>query len=161
MANQMASEPVCEWRRDGYIISTDPARLDVELLHRILSDEAPWVAGIPREGIAVATEHSLMFGLYTEQGRLIGFARVVTDYATIAWIPDVVVIPEYRGHGLGRWLVETVLDHPSFARVRRWLLASRSARGLYAKLDFEPLPHPEWFMERWNPAGYGLSTPSA
>src|SRR5215207_10663728 len=98
------------WRRGGYVISTDPDRLDLELLHRFLSEEAYWSRGVAREVVERSIRHSLNFGLYRGEEQ-VGFARVVTDYATFAWLADVFVLEPHRGRGLGKWLVGTVAGH--------------------------------------------------
>ena len=138
------------WQRDGYEISTDPARLDLDLIHRFLSEEAYWSPGVPREVVERSIDGSLNFGLYLGAEQ-VGFARVVTDYATIAWLADVFVVDAYRGHGLGRWLVETVLGHPDLQGMRRWILGTADAHGLYERYGFKPA----------DPARYMMSDSSA
>ena len=132
----------------NFVISTDPARLDLDRACSLLS-QAYWAQGRPREVIAASLAHSLCFGLY-EGERLIGLARVVTDYATFAWLCDVFIDEACRGQGLGKWLLETVLAHPDLQGLRRWLLATRDAHGLYARYGFKPLPAPERWMEILN-----------
>jgi GNAT superfamily N-acetyltransferase len=99
------------WRLGDYSISTDPSRLDRDLLHRFLSEEAYWSPGVPRQVVERSIENSLNFGLYRGDDQA-GFARVVTDYATFGWLADVFVLGPHRGQGLGKWLVETVISHP-------------------------------------------------
>lgn len=135
-----------EWMRDEYLISTDPARLDIDVIHRFLT-ESYWAGGVPREVVKRSIEHSLPFGLYTEN-RQIGFARVITDYATFAYLADVFVLDEFRGEGLGKWLIEVVVSHPELAVLRRWMLATRDAHGLYRKSGFTELKQPERWMEK-------------
>lgn len=125
------------WRRGDYEISTDPARLDLELVHRFLSEEAYWSPGVAREVVVRSIECSLPFGLYRSDEQ-VGFARVVTDYATFAWLADVFVLDGHRGRGLGKWLVETVLAHPDLSTLRRWLLATADAHELYTRFGFGP-----------------------
>jgi GNAT superfamily N-acetyltransferase len=140
-----------------YEIDTDKARLDREAIHGFLVASA-WAEGIPQPVLARAIEHSIAFGLYRDR-RQVGFARVVTDQATFAYIADVFVLPEERGKGLGRWLVETVLAHPELQGLRRWLLGTRSAHGLYRRCGFSEAPPPFAFLERHDPAVYrGRST---
>jgi GNAT superfamily N-acetyltransferase len=123
------------WRRGDYEISTDPSRLDVDLVHGYLSEEAYWSPGVPREVVERSIENALNFGLY-RGGAQVGFARVVTDYATFGWLADVFVLEPHRRVGLGRWLVETVLSHPDLRGLRRWILATRDAHELYAPFGF-------------------------
>lgn len=133
------------WRRGDYLISTDPSLLDLELVHRFLSEEAYWSPGVPRDVVERSIEHSLNFGLYREKDQ-VGFARVVTDCATFAWVADVFVIEAHRGHGLGKWLMETVVAHPDLRTLRRWLLATVDAHGLYEPLGFRPIADHPRFM---------------
>jgi GNAT superfamily N-acetyltransferase len=137
-----------EWHRSEYVISTDPARLDIAMIHTYLSGSAYWAMGRPLEVVRRSIENSLPFGLY-EGPTQIGFARVVTDYATFAWLADVFVLPEFRGRGLGKWLISVVVDHPRLPGLRRWILATKDAHGLYAQSGFTPLHAPERFMERF------------
>jgi GNAT superfamily N-acetyltransferase len=134
----------------GYEISTDAARLDRELVHRFLSEESYWARGIPRDVVGRAIENSLCFGLYsgTEQ---IGFARVVTDRAAIAYLGDVFVVAEHRGRGLGKWLIETVMAHPDLQGLRRFMLGTEDAHSLYERFGFRPLARPERMMEIASP----------
>ena len=134
-----------EWQRGEYLISTDPARVDIDSVHRFLSDEAYWSPGVPEDVVRRAIAGSIVFGLYhgSEQ---VGLARVVSDRATFAWLCDVYVLKEHRDHGLGKWLMECVKAHPDLQGLRRWLLATRDAHGLYKQFGFEPVD-PERFME--------------
>ncbi len=134
-----------EWRRGRYVISTDRARLDIEAVHAFLATSSYWAQGRALETVRRSIENSLPFGLYLDE-RLIGFARVVTDYATFAWLADVFVLEGFRGEGLGKFLVETVMGHPDFHTLRRWLLATRDAHGLYARHGFAPLDEPARWM---------------
>src|SRR5262245_12808655 len=117
-----------EWRRDGYVISTDPGRLDLELVHRFLT-QSYWSPGIPFETVSRMIDHSLPFGLY-DGARQIGFARAITDRATFAYLADVFVLEEFRGRKLGEWLVEVVVSHPELQGLRRWVLLTRDAHSL-------------------------------
>jgi GNAT superfamily N-acetyltransferase len=132
----------------GYEISTDPARLDLDLIHRFLSREAYWSPGVPRDVVERALANSLCFGLFAPGGAQAGFARAVTDRATFAYLADVFVLPEHRGRGLGVWLVETVLAHPDLQGLRRIELATVDAHGLYERFGFEPLRRVERFLAR-------------
>jgi GNAT superfamily N-acetyltransferase len=134
-----------EWRRGEYKVSTDPARLDQAGIAEFLASSY-WAPEIPESVVRRAVEGSLVFGLY-DGDRQIGFARVVTDRATFAWVCDVFVRESHRGQGLGRWLMRCVLAHPELRELRRWMLASTTARGLYAQLGFNALANPERLME--------------
>jgi GNAT superfamily N-acetyltransferase len=133
-------------RQGDFLISTDPARLDVELIHDFLSNGSYWAAGRPLDIVQRSLANSLCFGLY-KQRQQIGFARVVTDRATFAWICDVFILETYRGQGLGRWLMDAVVAHPALRSVKRLLLATRDAHGLYSRQGFAPLGDPARFME--------------
>lgn len=119
----------------GYRVSDDPALLDVALVHRFLSEEAYWARGRTREVVERSCANSLCIGLYGPSGQA-GFARVVTDRTMLAWLCDVFVLPEGRGRGLGKALVEAVLAHPELATVTRWVLRTADASGLYARYGF-------------------------
>ena len=140
------------WERDGFTISTDPARIDLDLVHGFLA-ASYWAAGIPREVVRRSIEHSLCFGLY-QQDRQVGFARVVTDRATFGYLGDVFVLEPYRGRGLARWLMEVVHAHPELQGLRRWVLLTRDAHDLYRGAGYTPLAAPERYMERWAPDVY-------
>jgi GNAT superfamily N-acetyltransferase len=144
-----------EWSRGEFVISTDRARLDVAVVHHLLS-HSYWSPGIPLDVVRRSIEHSLPFGLYrgTEQ---VGFARVTTDFTTFGYLADVILAESVRGLGLGTWLMETVFSHPDLQGFRRWMLATRDAHGLYAKFGFVPLKSPELFMEKWDPEIYRRS----
>jgi GNAT superfamily N-acetyltransferase len=131
--------------RGGYEIDDDPRRLDVDAIHAFLARDAYWSAGIPRDVLSRAIAGSLNFGLYRD-GAQVGLARVVTDTATFAWLTDVYVLPDHRGHGLGHWLVQAVLDHPGLQGLRRILLATTDAHRVYADCGFVPLPDPQRWM---------------
>jgi GNAT superfamily N-acetyltransferase len=139
-------------QRDGYCITTDPDRLDVDAVHAYLI-RSYWAAGIPREIVTRAMRGSLCFGLFqgTEQ---VGFARVITDRATFAYLCDVYVLEQHRGRGLGKWLIGAIVAHPELLGLRRFVLATRDAHGLYAQHGFEPLARPEIFMEIVRPDVY-------
>ena len=139
-----------EWRRGEYSISTDPARLDLELIHGFLT-ASYWATGRSVDTIRRSIANSLPFGVY-HNARQIGFARVITDYATLAWIADVFVIEEFRGQGFSKWLMEVITTHPQLQGFRRWILATKDAHGLYEKFGFSELRRPERWMERHDPA---------
>ena len=131
-----------EWTRDGYTISDDPARVDVDAVHRYLHDESYWARGVPREVVERSIAGSLPFGLYAPDGSLAGFARVVTDRATYGYLADVFMLDSHRGAGLGVWLVEVVLSHPELQGLRRWVLFTEDAHGLYNASASSPAVHP-------------------
>jgi GNAT superfamily N-acetyltransferase len=127
-----------------YEISTERGRLDVALIHDFLRSSY-WARGISRAVVERSIEHSLCFGAYLG-GRQAGFARVITDFAALAYIADVFVVPEHRGRGVSKLLMRAILEHPELQQLRRFLLATQDARGLYAQFGFQPLTHPEHFM---------------
>ncbi len=141
-----------EWTQGEFVITTDPARVDVDAVHAVLKD-AYWCEGIPREVVERAVLGSLPFSLW-HGSRQVGFARVVSDRATFAWVADVFVLESYRGRGLSVWLMRVVTAHPELQGLRRWILATRDAHRLYEKVGFAPLQGPERFMERWVPDFY-------
>jgi GNAT superfamily N-acetyltransferase len=130
-----------------YEISTDPSRLDVERVHRFLSTEAYWSPGVAREVVERSIEHSMPFGVYLGDEQ-VGFARVVTDRATFAWVADVYIEAGHRGHGLGKRLVAAMLEHPELQGLRRWMLGTADAHGLYRQFGFDGLVRAERFMAR-------------
>ena len=135
-----------EWRRDNYLISTDPPLLAIEAVHGFLQ-LSYWAADRPLETVRRSIEHSLNFGLYQAgDRRQVGFARVVTDFATFAWLCDVFIDEAHRGRGLGVWLMDTVVGHPRLQGLRLWLLGTRDAHSLYEKVGFKPLGAPERWM---------------
>ena len=138
-----------EWSRDDYVISTDRQRLDLEFIHNFLSTNAYWAIGRSKDTVTRSIENSLNFGLFNSD-KQIGFARVVTDYATFAWLADVFVVPEHRGAGLGKWLVETITSVKELQGLRRWLLATRDAHDLYRQFGFNNLAEPDRWMEQRN-----------
>lgn len=162
----MTLPEVRAWRRGAYRLSTDPALLDLDVLHRFLSRDSYWAAGIPFETMRRAIEHSLPFGLYhdgavhddeahdgAQHGEQVGFARLVTDYAVFAYVGDVFVLPDHRGRGLSKWLMETMLAHPDLQGLRRWNLATRDAHRLYRRFGFESAGANT--MDRVEPNPYG------
>jgi len=137
-----------EWRRGDYVISTEPSLLDLDVVHGFLQ-RSYWAAERPLETVKRSVEHSVSFGLYQgEERRQVGFARVVTDFATFAWLCDVFIDDAQRGQGLGVWLMETVVGHPELQCLRLWMLGTRDAHGLYEKIGFTPLSVPEKWMQK-------------
>ena len=134
-------------------ISTDPSRLDVPLIHDYLCNHSYWAAGIPREVVQRSIEGALCFGVYHGKHQ-VGFARIITDYATIAYLGDVFIVEEFRGRGISKWLMACIVAHPRLQGLRRWMLGTADAHGLYAQFGFKPLASPERWMERHNPQVY-------
>ena len=129
-----------------FLISTDRSKLDVEMIHRFLT-RSYWAEGIPRETIARSIENSLSFGVYDNREQ-VGFARVISDFATFAYIADVFILEPYRGRGLAKELMATIMAHPDLQGLRRWSLGTRDAHGLYAQFGFEPLADPRDVLRR-------------
>jgi GNAT superfamily N-acetyltransferase len=147
---------------EAFSISTDPAQMDVDAVHAYLT-RSYWAEGIPRAVVAKSIEGSLCFGLF-EGSRQIGFARVITDRATFAYLCDVYVLEEYRGRGLGKKLMKEVCAHPDLQGLRRFVLATRDAHGLYNQFEFTPLKYPSRYMEIARPGIYknwGVRGPNA
>ena len=137
-----------ETSRGDYLISTDKDRLDVHFIHDYLSNKAYWALGRSLDVVRRSIDHSLNFGIY-KGAQQIGFARVVTDFATFAWLADVFVIEEHRSNGLGGWLIEVIVNHPDLQGLRRWVLATRDAHELYRRFGFRELDAPQIWMERF------------
>ena len=137
--------PHREWQRDGFTISTDPARVDAGLVHEFLTNSY-WAKGIPLTTVRRSIENSIPFGVY-HGPQQVGFARVISDCATFAYLADVFILPTHRGRGLSRWLMECIVGHPELQGLRRWMLATQDAHGLYARFGFTPLKAPERWME--------------
>ena len=138
------------WERGEYSISTDRARLDVPLIHEYLCNTSYWATGRSLEVVERSIENSLSFGIY-KGSKQAGFARVVTDFATFAWIAEVFVLPEHRGLGLSKSLMEVMVAHPLLQGFRRWVLSTKDAHGLYEHFGFIRLHRPERWMERPEP----------
>jgi GNAT superfamily N-acetyltransferase len=137
----------------SFEISTDRSRLDVDLIYRFLSEQSTWAIGISRPVVERSIENSLCFAGFVD-GRQVAFARVITDYATFANMVDVFVLPEYRGRGYSKRLVQTIIDHPSLQRLRRFTLATSDAHSLYERFGFTSPSKPETLMERYFPNIY-------
>ena len=142
-----------EWQNGEFIISTDRSRLQISAIHKFLSEESYWAKERTREQTEKAIKNSLPFGVYKGENQ-IGFARVVTDYATFAYLGDVFILDEFRGKGLSKWLMQTVLSHPDLQGFRRWILATADAHGLYEQFGFSALKVPERWMEKSAPNAY-------
>ena len=152
-----ASVSVREWQRGEHVVSDDPRRIDVEVVHAFLAGRSYWAAGIPAETLARALANSLCFGVYRGP-RQVGFARVVTDRATFGYLCDVYVEESARGTGLGEWLVACVLEHPDLQGLRRLSLMTRDAHALYGRFGFKAMADPTRYMEIHRPNVY---TPAA
>jgi GNAT superfamily N-acetyltransferase len=143
-----------EQRHGEFLISTDRARLDLNAIHQFLAGSSYWARQIPFETFARSAENSLCFGVYDSGGAQVGFARVITDFATFAYIADVFVLDSHRGHGLGKLLMECIQQHPQLQGLRRWVLTTRDAHGLYAQYGFASPKFPERYMEILRPNMY-------
>lgn len=139
--------------KDKFVISTDKSRLDVAMIHTFLAEESYWAQNRTLQQTETAIDNSICFGVY-DGDRQIGFARVVSDRATFAYVGDVFVLGEYRGKGLSKRLMAEIVSHPDLQGLRRWLLATRDAHGLYSQFEFESLRFPERWMERTAPGAY-------
>ena len=140
------------WQREDCELTTDPERVDFDAVYGFLATSY-WCAGIPRETVRRSIDHAIPFMLFVS-GRPAGFARVVTDRATIAYVGDVFVLDEFRGRKLSVWMMECIVAHPDLQRLRRWILLTRDAHGLYSKFGFRSLAAAERWMERWDPNVY-------
>ena len=138
---------------DGYRISSDQSEMDLESIHEFIS-LSYWAKGIPIETLKKAINNSLCFGVFNIDGSQIGFARMVTDLATYAYLADVYVLEEHRGKGLSKWLMQEIMSHSDLQGLRRMTLATLDAHGLYKKYGFSELTSPEIFMENWDPDIY-------
>ncbi|MBD55699.1 GNAT family N-acetyltransferase [uncultured Pseudoalteromonas sp.] len=137
----------------GYRISTDKTDLDFEVIYGFIS-KSYWASGIPKHTLEKAIANSFCFGVYDIQDSQIGFARLITDKATFAYLADVFIVESHRGKGLSKWLVESIVSHPELQGLRRMVLATRDAHGLYTQYGFLPIENPEMFMQIWNPNVY-------
>lgn len=138
---------------DNYTINTDKTRLNVDLIHQFLSQESYWAKNIPRALVERSIDHSLCFGVYTGDEQ-VGFARIITDYTTFAYLADVFILPAHRGRGLSKRLVQVITEHPDLQGLRRWVLITQDAHTLYEQFDFTALEHPERHMQRTLFTGY-------
>lgn len=142
-----------ERRHGDYLLSDDPARLDVGAIHSCLS-RSYWAAGIPRETVERSLGHSLCLGAYATEGAQVGFTRLVTDRATFCYVCDVYVMEAHRGKGIARALMDFAAGHPELQGLRRWNLVTRDAHALYAGHGFKPIAHPDRYMEKLDPEVY-------
>jgi GNAT superfamily N-acetyltransferase len=144
---------ISEWKRGEFVITTDRDRMNTDVIHRFLAQESMWARGIERATVEKSMRHSLCFGVFHGMQQ-VGFARVISDFAAIAYLGDVFVLNEYRGLGLAMWLMECVLAHAELQHLRRWILVTADAHGLYRKCGFQQLSRPDSFMEIHNPDVY-------
>jgi len=140
------------WSNGDFEVSTDPARIDLSVVHGFLTD-CYWAKGIPAETVKRSIENSICFAVYHGRQQ-VGFARIISDEATFAYLADVFILPAYRGRGLSRWLMECIVAHPKLQGLRRWMLATQDAHGLYAKFGFTAIRSPERWMEIHRPHLY-------
>lgn len=141
------------WQKDEFTISTNREDLQIDVILNYLVNESYWAKNRTLEQMETVIQNSLCFGLYKGK-KQIGFARVVTDFATFAYLGDVFILPEFQGFGLGKWLMEVVINHPALQGFRRWILATRDAHLLYEKYGFTELKHPTRWMEKAAPDAY-------
>jgi GNAT superfamily N-acetyltransferase len=148
-------EVVVEFQQGEFCVSTDRRRLDIDLIYDFLTN-CYWAKGIPRDVVARSIEHALCFGVYDGKGAQLGFARVISDFATIAYLGDVFVLESHRGRGLSKFLMRGILQHPALQGLRRWILLTRDAHRLYMQYGFTPLQKPDRYMELHNPDVYDV-----
>ncbi|MEN9610312.1 MAG: hypothetical protein RLZZ628_1126 [Bacteroidota bacterium] len=140
-------------KKGDFQLTTDATQMNLTVIHDFLANQSYWAKNIPFEIVKKAVENSLNFGLF--QGEIqVGYARVITDYATMAYLADVFVLPEYRGKGLSKWLMETIMNHPDLQGFRRWILLTQDAHELYKQFGWKPVDNPALYMERWHPNRY-------
>jgi GNAT superfamily N-acetyltransferase len=149
------SMKIIEWKSGEFEVSTNRDRLNIQFVHDFLALESEWARGIARKIVERSIEHSSCFGVF-HRNRQVGFARVITDFATIAYLCDVFILKDYRGRGLAQWLMECVLAHPVLQGLRRWILVTADAHDSYRKYGFTSLARPERFMELHDPDIYTL-----
>lgn len=142
-----------EWQNGEFTISTDRNRLQIDAIHKFLTEESYWARERTREQTETALKNSLPFGVYKGENQ-IGLARVVSDFATFAYLGDVYILEEFRGRGLSVWLMETIIGFPDLQNLRRWILATRDAHALYEKFGFHHLKFPDRWMEKPDPNAY-------
>ncbi|WP_057938299.1 GNAT family N-acetyltransferase [Algoriphagus resistens] len=144
-----------ELRKNDFLISTDKEKLDRTLIHRFLSRESGWANGIKFETVNKAIENCLNFGVY-HKNEQVGYAKIISDFSTIAYLGDVFILKKFRGLGLSKWLMESITSHEELQNLRRWILLTDTAPWLYEKYGFAPLANPDFYMERHNPRVYEI-----
>ena len=137
---------IVEESKNNFVISTDKSKLDIASIHRYIGGESYWAQGIPLDILKKSIHNSLSFGIY-DGVKQVGFARMITDCSTFAYLADVYVLEAYRGNGLSKWLMEFIMKHPDLQGLRRYMLATRDAHGLYLQYGFKPVANPENIME--------------
>jgi len=144
-----------EYKVDGYEISTDNHKMDISVIHQYLSEESYWAKNIPYETVKKSVANSFCFGIFY-QGKQVGLARLITDKASFAYLCDVFILPEHRGKGLSKWLLTTIQSHPELQGLRRWLLGTKDAHGLYSQFGWVPVTEElvPRFMQRFQPDIY-------
>ena len=135
--------------KDDYCISTDRSKLDIDAIHNFLSTQSYWCQNIPFEKVKKSVDNSLNFGLYYKDQQ-IGFARIISDFSTMAYLGDVYVIPEHRGKGLSKWMMQVIMSHPELQGLRRWMLLTADAHGLYKQFGWKEIANPDRYMEVHN-----------
>lgn len=151
----MPTSETQEYNRDNVLISTDQCKIDVDAVHTILT-HSYWSEGVSKEIVLRSIKHSLCFGVY-EGREQIGFARVISDYSTYAYLADVYILEPYRGKGLAKWLMSCIVSHPDLQHLRRWSLVTRDAHELYMQFGFTQLKNPDRYMELFTPGMYKKS----
>jgi N-acetylglutamate synthase-like GNAT family acetyltransferase len=147
---------IIEINFDGFTITTDKSKMDIVAIHDFLSKYSGWSDNIPFDSVKNSINNSLNFGLF-KNGKQIGFARIISDFSTIAYLGDTYILDNYRGQGLSKKLMDAVMEHPNLQGLRRWILLTSTADWLYEKYGFTKLPKPELYMELFNPNVYKTS----
>jgi len=138
-----------DWQKENFMISDEKEKLDAEYIHDYLSNRSYWAENIPLETVKRSIDGSICFGMY-DDGKQIGFARVVTDKATFGYLADVFIDEDFRAQGLSKWLMEIIMAYPELQGLRRWMLGTKDAHSLYEKFGFEPLENPKRIMHIYN-----------
>lgn len=138
---------ILEWENDHYLLSTDKHKIELQVVHSYLCNESYWARGIPIETVKRSIDHSLCFGIYYEN-KQVGFARIISDFTTFAYLADVFVLPAHRGKGLSKWLMQIIMSYPDLQGLRRFLLTTMDAHELYRQYGFAEYPQPERMMSR-------------
>ena len=141
--------------KDDFYISTDKTKLDIETIHEFLSTKAYWCINIPKDKVQTAIQNSLCFGVYQDK-KQIGFARIISDFSTIAYLGDVFILEEYRGKGLSKWLMENIMNYPSLQGLRRWILLTGDAHSLYRQFGWTDIADPTKWMELHDKKVYSM-----
>lgn len=139
-----------------FCLSTDKTKLDIDSIHQFLSTKAYWALNIPKDKVRTTIQNSLCFGVYIDE-KQIGFAKIISDFSTIAYLGDVYILEEYRGNGLSKWLIETIMAHPDLQGLRRWILLTGDAHGLYRRFGWTDIAEPSKWMELHNKNVYSKS----